>query len=262
MRRAVTGASVVLGLLLATPLALADTTVHLKNGDVASGATVEIARGDHVTLKLATGDLRTYAWTDIESVTDDAVKPPVPAPVVIAPPAAPAGVLVHLDADDPHALLATSSGFGEGSSSEVMVQIEEYKAFCMVPCDKSVPPGVYRIVGKDLAPTDDFTIPEGAHSVRLDATMHGRSRRGWGRNLVLTGAAFTGAGIMSLLLPMFLESHDNMVYLAAGGGMLAAGVALLAGGIYLMATTSSTVDVQTSQNGVGRFLTHGMQLSF
>jgi len=281
MRKIAARVSVVVGLLLATHLALADTIVHLKNGDVAAGTPVEITRGDHVTLKLATGDVRTYAWADIESVTDEIAKP-VPPPVVITPaPAAaaavPTGVLVHLDADDPHAMLATSSGYGEGGDGHVSIQIEEYRSFCMVPCDKSVPPGVYRIVGRDLVSTDDFSIPDGARSVQLAATMHGRARRGWGKVLSNGGGVFSVVGVFFLIIAPQMKLDPSGVpngiaydpgfdnrsgFYAMGGVTLGVGVALLVGGIYLLATGSSSVEVKTTQNGVGRFLSHGMQLSF
>lgn len=275
MRKVSTRASVVVGLLLGAHLALADTVVHLKNGDVASGSPVELIRGDHVTLKLATGDVRTYPWAEIESVTDDAARPTVPAPVLVTPVPA-AGVLVHLGANDPHATLATSSGYGEGGNGQVTVQIEEYKAFCMVPCDKSVPPGVYRVVGKDLASTDDFTIAAGARSVELLATMHSPARRGWGRILSLMGGAISVGGVMLLFLAPGMKADPTVsngitwdkgydhrtTFFAMGGGMLGVGVALLASGIYLLVTGGSSVEVKAARNGGGAFSNHGMQLSF
>src|SRR5580704_2020131 len=58
--------------------ALADTgveTVVTKDGAEYRGDLVESVPGDHLTLKLATGDVKRFAWADVTNVTHD---PPVP----------------------------------------------------------------------------------------------------------------------------------------------------------------------------------------
>ena len=55
-------------LLLLVPIAAMawePERVSLRNGGVVRGALVEKVPGDHITLKLATGEIRTIPWQDI-----------------------------------------------------------------------------------------------------------------------------------------------------------------------------------------------------
>src|ERR1700685_813173 len=78
-----------------------DEWVRLKDGTVVQGALVELTPNDHITIHLATGEIRRSAWADIDSSgtgTSAASAPPpsmppaaptdgAPAPVVIGSPA-------------------------------------------------------------------------------------------------------------------------------------------------------------------------------
>ncbi|HEX2570778.1 MAG TPA: hypothetical protein VH877_14570 [Polyangia bacterium] len=88
-----------IGLLLTTLLTLAGAqgtaaaaeirTVQLQNGNVYSGELVEWIPGDHVTLRLITGEIRRIAWTDLSLQPPPPAAPPAAAPPTAPPAAAP-----------------------------------------------------------------------------------------------------------------------------------------------------------------------------
>src|ERR1700733_6490417 len=60
-----------------------DEWVRLKDGTVVQGALVELTPNDHITIHLATGEIRRIAWADIDSSgtgNSDASAPPTSMP--------------------------------------------------------------------------------------------------------------------------------------------------------------------------------------
>jgi hypothetical protein len=127
--------------------AVAEDRVQLRDGSVYGGALVEKVPGDHLTLKLPTGEVRRFGWADLspEAVGKSLVR-------------------LRLDSDDSQAKLyrlteagslavATSRGMAYGA-------YESYAPVCSVPCDTEVDPqGTYRIGGDGVTPTKAFELP-------------------------------------------------------------------------------------------------------
>ncbi len=257
-------------------LAADDTVVKLKNGDMARGTLVELTKNDHVTLQLASGESRTYPWADVESVTPIAAPPPPPPPTVtVAPPPPEPGAMVHLVADDDAARLSklagTDSTTAQVGMTQVSLEVEVYDALCRAPCDKQIRPGLYRISGKNLIPSDDFEVPASG-AIQVDAHMAGKGRLTGGRFLLWTGIPLLLGGVLTMTIPLWIPSSRDsttsslstmLVGMGAGlAGRWALGLGI---GIYLLATASSTVTVTplpAQGNTVGSFLYRGMALSF
>lgn len=72
-------------------------TVTLKNGSLYRGALIERIQGDHVTLKTATGEVKTFLWADLALA---AAAAPTPVPPPPAKPLEAPGVLVTLTGDE------------------------------------------------------------------------------------------------------------------------------------------------------------------
>ncbi|MBX3187520.1 MAG: hypothetical protein KF819_10920 [Labilithrix sp.] len=56
-----------------------DEVVELSSGDRYRGALIERVVGDHVTIRLATGDIKRFSWSEVRSVGAAAASTPAPA---------------------------------------------------------------------------------------------------------------------------------------------------------------------------------------
>ncbi|CAN5248381.1 hypothetical protein BH09MYX1_BH09MYX1_12560 [soil metagenome] len=273
--------------LLATSAFADDTIVKLKNGDMARGVLVELTRDDHVTIQLPSGESRTYPWSEVDTVSPVAPPPPPalppPAPVQAVQPPPPQGAVVHMIANDEDARLSKLAGTGESSAqygvSTINVTVDIYDALCRAPCDKVIRPGLYRIAGKGLIPTDDFDVPANG-VITVDAHMRSKSRVTGGRVGLYVGIPFVVAGAVILWLASTITPIEPTVtsygtigdyydprpgIYALGGVMLGLGVIGVSLGIYFLATAHSSVDVTpglTQGNSVESFFYRGMKLTF
>jgi hypothetical protein len=207
----------VLSLLLATSLTLAPLrtafaaddaetiTVWTTDGGVVRGEIVEIAPGDHITVKLATGETKRVEWSDVDHDSTGAKKkgtgkaaPAVEpddeeerAPRRRAPARKHAddgddGPRVRLTGDS-SLVLERYSGSGRGG----------YKLVCHMPCNVPVDAGDgYRVSGPGMRASDPFEIRAdtvvNAHLGTTGRMVGGIVALGLGGTVLLTGAILWG----------------------------------------------------------------------
>lgn len=233
-------------------------SVSLKNGNLYRGELVERIQGDHITLKLATGELKTFAWDELAPAPPPPGIPPAPAPrpVIQAPPPDP-GTLVTLNGDGVRLERLTgtasvsmawgSGGWGSGSA-------ELYEVVCMAPCNKQVDPSAqYRLAGPGLVATGTFPIS--GSTAHIDAHMGSRAQRtgGW----VIFGVGLA-VGAMGFLIGAAVGTEPTTLsggtqvggggtpYLIAGG----IGVAAAIGGLVMVVTAASSAVVNGESVGL------------
>ena len=184
-------------------------TVTLRNGNLYRGALVERVPGDHVTLRMASGEVKLFSWGDLAPA-----EAPAPAPIVVAPPLAnleAPGVLVTLaGGDGVHLERVTGTetggawggsgwgGSGWGGSGRGTVNVL-YGAVCEAPCNVRVDSSyVYRVAGPGYTSTRTFQISGDA--VRIDAHMGSMAQRVFGWVLLGAGLGVGTVGVVGGLL--------------------------------------------------------------
>jgi hypothetical protein len=259
------GRRVFLGVLLASSIALADETevVHTRNGSVYRGELVEKVVDDHVTIKLATGEIKRIEWADIDASPP---KPPPPPPQQQQRPTSPT-VEVSFESDDSHATLQRYVGSGEVTVDYVTAygttlgsgdgEMAMYRDVCVASCTERIPAGGrFRVAGQGLIPTDSFVLHSN-ESNQITASMSSRGKRRAGQYLTLFGAAPTliGAGLL-VAAPgsSSVAACNGCVNLQAslflwGGIVTGVGVTMLVVGIVLWATSGSTATLNGTKVG-------------
>lgn len=209
--------------LVAPPAVCADDalTVVLKNGASYHGELVERVPGDHVTLRLATGDIKTFAWSEVASAPSSAASPPTS-------PVPDGGTWVHLRAPD--AVLERALGSSETASGHA----DHFELVCAAPCDRVVPRGVYR-VAKGARGSQTFVL-DGARR-EVTASFSTTSGTILGSLLLGVGASGLGVGLAGFAEPK--GTVDRTVLYAVVG--TAAFATLL--GIVALASNRTTVRV-------------------
>jgi hypothetical protein len=137
--------------------------IYLKGGGMLRGTLVDAIPGSRARIQLATGEIASVPWEQIDHIGQapgqdqpppPPRKPPTPrAPTQPAPtPAAVQGsVKVHVEGAEGAQLQYGETGH------------DDWKSVCDLPCDASVPAGGhYRVVGDDIRPTPDFELKAGA----------------------------------------------------------------------------------------------------
>lgn len=162
------------GLAIASPAAAQDAsyTVVTNDGSTYQGQLVENVVGQHVTIKLASGDIRTFPASDVRSAgaTNETVTVPVPNVVLGGVPIpgtaggpplnyeGPDAVRIHVekaDASEGHLFVETASGWAP---------------VCTMPCSTAVDPKVdYKLYN-----SDPFRFPR---SGPLDLVVDNGARR-------------------------------------------------------------------------------------
>jgi hypothetical protein len=197
-------------------------TVKLKNGAEYRGELVERVPGDHVTIKLATGEVKRFEWAELVDASD-AAKPK--ADPDSAPSSGDEGKQAPDDAsdadgrakkperkvsyDDPSERVSSGSSYSEGSvvfldsdqgadlerhigSSSLAVggrelDVEHWERVCTAPCNRSLPAGEYRLHGEGLRSSETFRLTGGSAHVSGHLGSKYPFTMGW--TLALTGAA-------------------------------------------------------------------------
>jgi hypothetical protein len=204
----------------------ATSVVKLKNGTVQKGVLLERVPGDHVTLKLSTGENKRFDWNDVDSIEEppegassaseapaaSASEPPpkasestAPAPSVSAAPSSTSGLRVRMTGS-PNAALERHEGTA-------------WTFACLAPCEKPLESGEYRVGGEGVNPSRTFMLREPS---QLDVKT-GSKGRAFGGQLLL------GAGAGLLLIGVFMTSQDSdlgIPLMAVGGGAAIGGVTL------------------------------------
>jgi hypothetical protein len=211
--------------------ALRDVGVSLKSGALLRGELVEKMTGDHLILKLATGEVRRIEWTDIESVAT------APADTSAAAEPAHSSVRLFVDANKRGVLLErranATEGWQFGVSGPVYGYAEQWEAACVPPCQLSVDPNAtFRVNGDGFSSSPNFTVPPGHDVVRLH--LVGRSAFLHGTAITLTFAggflALLG-GLGVLAAPVVTDPTAEKALRGIGVVGLAAGVLMMAVGI-------------------------------
>jgi len=230
--------------------------VVTNDGSRFEGELVERVAGNHVTLKLATGEFRTVRAVDIRSegrAESTVLPPPGVTPTVVIDPTAqlvnfgniplayhgPDEVQIHLtNTNNQGGTLLRESPSG-------------WEVVCQMPCTTTVDPKL----SYKLHNSDPFRFPAGSGSLDLVADI-GSTRRnqGWGWGLILTGGT-VGATMLPLILSGMFESgwptkdpspstqsaNDTAAWVtgAVCGAMIVTGIILLAVGPSTTLTTTS-----------------------
>ncbi len=194
--------------------------VRLTNGGMVRGTIVENLPGDHVTIQLATGEMRTFVSAEVASagpapVTTEVI-PPAPGgalvstPIVAQPgriaPYAQSGmptVRVHVEATSPELTLQEVTGTGAAVVSTgrgfSTIMIDNFAPLCSAPCDIDLQPRTYILGvsqgqgGARRADHNLFTV-DSDMSLELEYESREAARIvGW---IVFIGGALVGAGVM------------------------------------------------------------------
>jgi hypothetical protein len=233
----VRAASFVLAMSLVSSIALADVDqlVVLHDGSRFRGTLVELVVNDHVTLKLATGEVRRFAWADVDKTEE--VK-------IAAPPHEPAGVFVALEAP-PGALLQRQTGTiaAHGRIGEAPIWTDA----CAAPCQMEVPGGTYRVAGSGFRGTNDLVLPSDGR-VRIDARLGSSGASLAGAILAILGGTAMGVGVVYGVLGIaFVASSSpnpaskdiGVTFSIIGGVAGAIGLALLIPGVIVVSNNAS-----------------------
>ncbi len=229
--------------------AFAQERVTLADGTVMQGELVEKVPGDHITIKLATGEIRTIQWGALAPVQQQQ------QPMMQGPPQPPQGPVarVQLDADKPGVTLLKVTGFGivhaysaYGSATGGFMNFEPV---CVAPCQANAEQNaMYRVAGDGVTPTSTFGLPapapDGAVHRHVAAGSAGARVAGiWltvgGITLLVTGGMLAGLGA-ALNDPT--SPYSDMSGLIVSGLVTAGvGVVLTAIGIPLIVSSGTNV---------------------
>ena len=231
--------------------------VLTNDGSRYEGELVERVVGDHVTIKLVTGEARVIPAASIKAEwragQHSSAVPEGPGGVVVVQPIPPVvvGVLdTPVAYHGPDELLIHLTNANNESGTLYREGASGWEAICVLPCTTTVDP---KITYK-LHNSDPFRFPPGPRSLDLVADYRGRRRAaaiGWTMNglalagavvgLVLVGVSAAGPGPGQSASAV---SSDT----TAGWITVAISAALLVGGIVVLATSPSTT--VTTTNGV------------
>lgn len=226
--------------------ALADETltIQLKNGSSVRGELVERVPGEKVVLKLATGEVRVIAWSDIGDTNE---------------PAAPSAKQ-RVDIQSDHAgtqlqrITGQASGMGYAGGRSVYVHFESWENICVAPCSANVDPnGVYRVDAPGMTMSKNFHLPApSAAPLKLKV-------QGGNFGMRLGGAYSLSFGITGLLtgaifLPIGLATEDKLstsklpqTFQTVGLVSLGVGAVLTALGVYLLVMSGTDVKTESGQ---------------
>ncbi len=158
--------------------------VWLRSGAIIRGQVVEYVPDTRVVLQLATGEVRTIAWDQVQRASWVASPAPPPATSTPTPPAsaarpAAAGILLHLEGDRPDLWLETRPRYGNGKWSQL----------CDAPCGTvlDVHRKSLRVSGPDVRPSNSFHIEERSGEETLDVSAGSASTHRWGQRSLVAG---------------------------------------------------------------------------
>lgn len=202
--------------------------IELRNGGTVRGTLVENLPGDHVTIQLTTGEVRTFAASEVLRVgTGEAAAPsPYAQPIVMAPvePTIELEVRSEEEGVSLHRLTGTASvavwtGRGVGSAA-----IDQFQLICTAPCRERVRPGSYTFgvsQGNGMARRAGHSMFQLQGDATLELEYESREGiriGGW----VLFGVASAGYAL-GATLPLLGGGTDNVleILLIATGAYLA-----------------------------------------
>ena len=221
------------------------------------GTLVENIPGDHVTIQLATGEMRTFPASDVIRVGPGASAVMVPEPTyaqpVVAAPAEPmvnVRVVGNTEELSLHRLTGTASvsvwtGRGMGTAA-----IDSFAILCGAPCEQNLPAGSYTLgvsQGTGMARRADHSIWHLDHDTTLELEYENREGiriAGW----VIFGVASVGYALGATLPLLSSGSTDNFLE-----------ILLISTGVYVAVCIPVIVMVALNDHADIRELVAGMQ---
>ena len=231
--------------------ALADSErVQLADGSIYEGELVEKVPNDHITLKLATGEIRRIEWSALAPQTQ--ASPPLVPPTVAPMAGATESAHVSVGSDRPGPILMKNPGYGatftntQGPATLSVVTSDENPVpVCYAPCSADVDPrATYYVTGAYISRTRSFAIPSGNSTLHISP----------GSSVISAlGGWSLGLGILSMIvggieLPVsFIDANTSAGlngWQYAGIGTLIAGASLclLAIPLLLAGNTHATIN--------------------
>jgi hypothetical protein len=191
--------------------------VRTKNGSIYHGEIIEKVMRDHVTIKLATDEVKTIEWQDI-ALTET-------APTVTS--RARTTTLV-VNADDGNAVLERLDADGI------------FTAVCHAPCEETSPMGTYRVTGPGLVPTPPFQTSGNTH---VFATMTSSTTKTAAVVTSASGGGLLFTGFLLLLADLGTSSYasDKSGLDWATGTIMTMGSLTFLVGMSLLAVAKSDV---------------------
>jgi hypothetical protein len=208
---------------VASPV-LPPDVVQLANGGMVRGTILENIPGDHVSIQIATGEVRMFSAGEVTYAGPTST----PQAIIPSPPMPPARrtVRVHVDATSDDLTLQRVTGtatavVSSGNGGFAQVQIDQFAPLCSAPCDIELEPGAYTLgisLGQGSARRADhnlFTFSSDT-SIALDyESREGLRIAGWVTFIV---GGLTGLGVM--LAPVLSGSDDFLIPMIAGGAIV------------------------------------------
>jgi hypothetical protein len=229
-------------------------TVTLRDGSVFRGELVEKIPGDHVTIKLATGEIKVFRWADIVDTPQHGVSTG----------GAGGTQSLEMTSDRPgtelYRIEGGATGIGWVGGRSLAMTIASFSRVCSAPCKTMVDPNAtYFVAGDGITPSDRFTLAPKPHTLHLKVNAGSASQRSWGwvsSSLGLTGMIVGGTFILlgSLMSPdpsksiyqgdpqgLQRDQDRADTFKTIGYVSLGFGAGFLALGIVLVATSGTDV---------------------
>lgn len=240
-----------------------EQTVWLKNGGFVRGALIELVPGDHVTVQLATGEIRRIPAAEIDRMSTSTA-PPASSGATAAPPAGsgattppagsgttttPAGSGV---APTTSAAVPSASGVPAPFASAVMLRVVAptgveiqgrprldpgpWGLVCRAPCDLSIPvvDREFRAGGSNVQPSHTFVLEPGERPVRVEVKPGRADLHRWGTRGYLVGLPLALLGGIGLGIDLGTTSKSNEIYGTIGLATVIAGGALVLSSLPLL----------------------------
>lgn len=210
--------------------------VELAGGGMMRGTIVESIPGDHVTIQLVTGEVRTIPAAEITyagptaRAPDAAPAPPVvpepPMLSVLPEPPRPRGVHLHVVADEGAGTLTLQEVVGTATAvvstgrGFATLALDQFSPMCSAPCDLEVAPRAYRLgisQGEGNAQRADHNLFVLDHDTTLHLEYESREGAriaGW---IVFIGGLLVSGGVM---LGSLADDRNLLAYLIAGSVIL------------------------------------------
>jgi hypothetical protein len=196
--------------------------VWLKGGGFVRGSLVELIPGDHVTVRLATGEVRRFSYADIErtSAVGAATSAPAPAPFVGSASASPGAAASAPPTPLPGGQAAAAGSAAVPSKGSELATIKVYARgdavelqgrprleasmpwlpVCAAPCGSAVRVGdlEFRVAGEGISPSNTFVIEPGDGAVKLDVNAGSAGKRRLGRLGLFIGVPMLVVGAVGM----------------------------------------------------------------
>jgi hypothetical protein len=184
--------------------------IHLKGGGILRGTIIDAIPGNQARIQLATGEIATVPWAQIERIDHSTAPPPSPTPppttTGTAPSAAPpppsAMVYVHIEGDSDVQLLQDKNGSGD------------WATVCYAPCDKQMPTGpMYRVDSPSMKTSNSFHLTATDNGQHESIAVHGASTP-----LFVLGCIAVPVGGIAAYFGLILGLTGSLVSSTTGGG--------------------------------------------